>query len=210
MGFSPNNTIIIFDIHGVLCKTSYRSIVRLFWQSNKKLLLIRYFFSPRLWRDVFRLWRQDAVAGTYLAYLKAHYPKLIPCIPLFIHMANSQNPNMHVLEIIKKLKGSGFTLDILSNIDDEILDDLRTTQCGQMLTYFDEVVGTAAHSYGKPSPDIYKDFITEHNSEHKKMIFIDNRRRNVRAAKKVGMTGIRFKNAGQLEKQLEKLGIIAG
>jgi len=206
--FSPRNTMFVFDIHGVLCKAQPSKIFALLWQSPYKYTILRSMFYPPLWLDAFRLWREDAVAGTYLAKIKTRYPKLIPCIPLFIHMANSQKPNEPVLEIIKTLKEQGYALHILSNIDDEILRDLRTTPCGRVLTYFDEVVGTEAHSYGKPSLDIYKDFIEQHNPERKTMIFIDNKRRNVRGARQAGMVGILFKNGKQLRKVLNTMSVL--
>ncbi len=205
---SPHTTMVIFDIHGVLCKAKFSEIIKTFFHSPYRGVIFRHALRPKLWIDAFRLWRQAAVAGTYIAFVKAHYPKLIPCIPLFIHMANSQEPNNSVLAIIKKLKAQGYTLNVLSNIDDEILADLRSTPCGQMLIHFDEVMGTQAHSQGKPSPDMYKDFIAQHNGDHKTMIFIDNRRRNVRGARRAGMIGILFKNAHQLEHALRRLGIV--
>ena len=209
MEFNPTNTIIIFDVHDVLFKPHYREIISLLWNSNQKLILAKYCFHPKLLYTIARMWQHHAVADAYFDYVRKNYPELAPCIPLVIRMANAQIPNTDVIEIIKHLKGQGFPLHILSNIDTLIFADLQK-RYPSVFDYFDVIKGTTIQDrYGKPNINIFKNYISAFNPQNKKMIFIDNKKANIQASQRVGMIGILFKNGHQLKAKLQSLGINA-
>lgn len=206
--FSPDTTIIIFDIHGVLCKISFCTMVSIFWHSPCKYTLFKYSLNPILIFNILKLWRKNAIANEYFTYIVRNYPYLAACIPLIIDMANAQVPNKDVAEIVRSLKKQGYALHILSNIDSTILAGLRATECGTIFSLFDVIHGTqATDEYGKPHKDFFERYIKECNPGSKAMIFIDNRKNNIAMAQKVGMTAIQFNNARQLKTELENVGI---
>lgn len=208
MKHTPATSYFIFDLHEVLCHPNYLQIVKLYLHSDKKWVLFKYCFHLGLLYKIFRLWRQGATAATYFAYIRHHYPELAPCIPLIIEMANAQVPNEKTLHIVANLKQQGYRLDILSNIDVEILDDLRS-KCPHVFDYFTCIQGTSAKiPYGKPHAQIYQDYLHHHRDDHKQMFFIDNKKENINAAQKFGMIGIRYRSAEKLRKQLGEFGIV--
>jgi putative hydrolase of the HAD superfamily len=60
----------------------------------------------------------------------------------------------------------------------------------------------------KPTRDFYDAIIKDQGILPSKMLFIDDIAENVKAAKSAGMQAIRFKSTGQLETDLQKLGIL--
>ena len=209
MKFEPENTIIVFDVHHVLFKPHYREVVSLIWRSDKKFTLFKYCFYPQLLFTIWRMWRKNVVADAYFEYIRKNYPELAPCIPLVVRMANAQLPNYEVLDTVKRLKQEGYILHILSNIDKLILADLRQ-RYGFAFDYFDAIKGTSlADPYSKPDISIFRTYVREFNPDHKKMIFIDNKKKNLDSGALVGMQGILFKSANQLKTALKKLGINA-
>ncbi|MGB2869758.1 MAG: HAD family phosphatase [Bacteroidota bacterium] len=60
----------------------------------------------------------------------------------------------------------------------------------------------------KPNPRFYDAVIRSLGEKPSSMVFIDDVEENVSGAEKAGMKGIVFKNAGQIEKELESLNIL--
>ncbi|XP_034683598.1 flavin mononucleotide hydrolase 1, chloroplatic [Vitis riparia] len=59
----------------------------------------------------------------------------------------------------------------------------------------------------KPEPDFYLEVLRHLDVEPASCVFIDDRMRNVEAAKDVGIVGLHFKNADSLRQDLSLLGI---
>ncbi|MDX1471373.1 MAG: HAD-IA family hydrolase, partial [Flavobacteriaceae bacterium] len=59
----------------------------------------------------------------------------------------------------------------------------------------------------KPFPDIYKLTLNRFNIDAESSIFIDDNLRNIKAAERMGISGIHFKNPEQLLLDLKEYGI---
>ena len=89
-----------------------------------------------------------------------------------------------------------------------VFDELKKIHT-TMFTHFDKVQSTqSADKYGKPHAWVFTRYLTTHVPSDKQVIFIDNKKKNIVAARKLGIIGIHYKNPWQLRRVLKKLQII--
>ena len=109
-----------------------------------------------------------------------------------------------VIEIIKKLKLQQISLAVLSNTIQE--HALYLTQKG-IYDEFDELIFSYQINMRKPDSQIYLVALQRIESEPSETFYVDDIQENVDAAIKLGMHGILFTSADQLEKELKSLGV---
>lgn len=111
------------------------------------------------------------------------------------------------VEIFKSLKKSGrYRLLAITNWSAEKFPVARKKF--PWLTLFDDIVVSGEIKMIKPDMEIYKYALDRFQiSNPDSSIFIDDRVENIDMAEKFGVKGIRYKNPGQLAKDLKKLGI---
>jgi len=200
---NPRNGIIAFDLHGVLFKADFWRIIRLFWKTPHKRIIIEHGLNPRVMQDFWCVARRGLVLEQFFSYAATKYPRLIPVIPLLKEVSNAHRPQKAIIELVGELKAKGYTLHILSNIGKEMFTDLYT-QFPHAFQDFDAIrLATPTDNYlCKPNPALYHSYLKEFNPHNKLVVLIDDRRKNVRGAQDAGMIGVRFKNAGKLRKQI--------
>ncbi|MEM3227743.1 MAG: HAD family phosphatase [Candidatus Micrarchaeaceae archaeon] len=111
--------------------------------------------------------------------------------------------NQDVKSMMLKLK-KNYRIAILSNISrSRFLESLKLIKGVPYERYFASVF---LH-LRKPDPRIYLYALRKMHVLPAESIFIDNRVENVRGAEAVGMHGILFKSAADLENKLAKLGV---
>ncbi len=71
------------------------------------------------------------------------------------------------------------------------------------------VMASADAGASKPSKKAYQALLDKLKLKPAEVIFIDDKKRNIDGAKKLGIKGIVFKNLAQLKRDLEKLGVVA-
>ncbi len=206
---TPQNTIITFDLHGVLFQTNYPKIFKIFLRSPHKYRIMLHMLNPKLLFDILRLRLKEAVAEEYVVYLINKYPYLMRYKSLIIKIGNAQKPITETIDIIKQLKSQGYTLHILSNIGEYFFADLKR-DFPDIFALFDDIkITTAAENYiGKPYPQIFKYYLKEYNGNNKQIIFIDDKQKNVTAATSLGMIGIRYTSPQQLYSELTTLHVL--
>ena len=206
---NPDNTIVAFDLHGVLFKTDPRKIFKLAWQHKKAVWALRYMFYPRFVYDVSKLIWKKATAEEYINLAKNKYHGLRPYIPLVIALANAQKPIQSTINFIKTLKAKGYQLHLFSNIGPTLLEPLKK-QHRELFSYFDAIkIPSASDKYlAKPKGIVFKQYMADYNPENKHVVFIDNNQHNIHAALSAGLIGIQYINPTQLGRQLELLGMI--
>ncbi len=204
---TPTNSVIVFDLHGVVFAPHYRKILRLCLQHPYHTwLLVIHSFHPYILRDIYRLWRKDTTPEGYVMHMAHHYPKLTACLPFLTAVANAQLPITPTVELIQHLKKQGYTLHVLSNIGQHFFNDLAQDN-RELFSYFDVIkVATLHEDYvGKPNVHMFYSYLDQHKLHGKKIVFIDNKRHNIAAAQSVGMIGILYKNTPKLHQELEEL-----
>lgn len=203
--FKPDNTIIVFDIHGVLFSTDYRKVLHLLWTPQTCLIFLHLCNPTALWAMI-KLWYKGAVDEEYLVYFTSRYQRLRGCKELLFAVANAQRPIQPMVDLVHDLKKQGYTLHILSNIGELMFDEL-TQRFPALFDQFDAYkVANQAEAYlAKPNIRMYQTYLQQHNPDNKQIIFIDDKVKNIKAAQQAGMTSLRFTTAQALAQQLGQL-----
>ena len=117
---------------------------------------------------------------------------------------NLNIPVQGTMEIIKKLKNN-YNIILLS---DHIVEWVKyILENNTELDIFEKKY--FSYDYGKLKVDegIFEYILEDANINAEETVFIDDSKENIDNAKQAGITGIVFKNANQLQEELEKLNI---
>jgi len=207
--FSPRKTIIAFDVHSVIVKFDRKQAFKHAFKNGPRLL--GGMFNIPMARRVLKMRKQNATPEEVVRFLQErNHPKLAKAIS---DIANSQKPIDGTVQIIKDLKTHGYELHILSNIGSGLLEQLDKKLPGIFEPHFSKIKTvdcdrTTNIVLKKPHPDFYREYQKECNPRRKRVIFIDDKERNIKGAETVGITGILFQNPEQLRKDLERLNIL--
>lgn len=110
--------------------------------------------------------------------------------------------DMNVVRIIDKIAGA-YKIGLLSNSPSNFLRDLLHDN--DLEKYFDVIVISSEVGMIKPNADIFQYILQKMNVQPEETIFIDDNPSNVKAAAELGITGVHFTDALQLEDSLKKL-----
>lgn len=108
--------------------------------------------------------------------------------------------NAGVVEIMKKLKGEGYTLYAASNWNDETFDLSHSRMT--FLSLFDGLHISGRIGLIKPDPAFFLSLMRTYNFRPEEALFIDDKAANVQAAESLGIASIQFHNAEQLSREL--------
>ena len=113
-------------------------------------------------------------------------------------MWTTVNPAMLAWQL--ELKQRGFLTAILSNMGDNVLENMQRTF--DWLPRFDVLVWSYQLRMGKPDPAIYRHVLKELGTQPEETLFLDDRAVNVEAAQALGMQAILFSTVDQLRRDL--------
>lgn len=119
----------------------------------------------------------------------------------FIH---KYHQNREVMEIARKLKKNGYTIAVLSNT---IEPHAKIVRDKGGYSPFDVVTLSFEVGVRKPDPKIYKFTLSRLGVDAEETVFIDDSDENVQAATALGIHGVVFKDAHQLETELNNIGV---
>lgn len=107
-----------------------------------------------------------------------------------------------VVALIKSLKNN-YKIGLLSNASGEYLRELLHIH--DLSELFDVVVASAEVKMIKPDPEIFEHILKQLAVDANEAIFIDDNRRNVNAAERLGIKSIMFTSSEQLERELHEI-----
>lgn len=106
------------------------------------------------------------------------------------------------VQILKELKETGkYRIYALTNWSAETFP--IAVEMYPFFSWFDGIVVSGSEKTRKPFPEFYKLLLQRYNVKASEAVFIDDNKRNVDAAKKVGIDAIAFSNAEQLRDELK-------
>jgi epoxide hydrolase-like predicted phosphatase len=116
----------------------------------------------------------------------------------------SEIPGMFTF--LLNLKQNGFKLACITTTHKEIID--WKIEHFNLYNYFSLIITSSDAGWVKPDERIYQYTLDKLYVIPEACIFIDDTQENVNGAIKVGLKGIKFKNAPELKKEFNKLGIL--
>lgn len=110
--------------------------------------------------------------------------------------------NREVLGLVGELKNDGYKVYILS---DTVDIHHRLNLQRDLFSHFDKVFASFIERKRKTNKDFFEHFLKETSLKAKECIFIDDREKNVKLARQVGIYSILFKDYQDLNKKLKSL-----
>lgn len=123
-------------------------------------------------------------------------------------IASNMQPIMPMIKLVEHIKKEGkHNIYIISNYAKQAADFLIEKN-EEFFSLFDDIIISAEIGMIKPDKEIFDYFLTKHNTEADKCIFIDDQEQNVLAAEKIGIKSFQYKNFNDIKDNLRDLGII--
>ncbi len=113
-------------------------------------------------------------------------------------MWTTEDPAMLVWQL--EIKKRGLLTGILSNMGDNVLDNMKRTF--DWLPRFDVLVWSYQLLMAKPDPAIYRHLLKELGTRPEETLFLDDRSVNVEAARVLGMKALEFSTVERLREDL--------
>lgn len=110
-----------------------------------------------------------------------------------------------LISLIKELKKT-YKIGLLSNSNSHFIDQILTEH--NLGDLFDAKIISEKVGFIKPQPEIFKIALDQLNSKPEEAIFVDDREGHAKAAEKVGIEGLVFKDAKILREELKQQGIL--
>lgn len=116
-------------------------------------------------------------------------------------MKSAMKVNPEMYRLIDELKEKQIPVALFSNVDAHLAHLLK--EFG-FYDPFDPCVLSCEINVRKPDPEAYKYLLQHFDSPAGTIVFIDDKRQNVEAARELGIDGIRFESTEQIRKELTK------
>ncbi|MDP3766504.1 MAG: HAD-IA family hydrolase [Dehalococcoidia bacterium] len=197
---------LVFDFGGVINNMRWDVSAALEEEHGlERGALVRTFYDNDEWREV-----QEG-RGDSALWLAASHRRLeeiagrsLP--PLHDRWRESWHPIKENIELIRALRPS-YQMAILSNADRNLEERMRDGMAIHDL--FDTVVVSGAVGVAKPDPRIYALAAERLGLPAESCLFIDDSKRNVEAAREVGMAAVHFRihRGDRLAEQLAEHGV---
>lgn len=115
--------------------------------------------------------------------------------------------NVHILESFRlvEILRKKFKLYALTNIGKEDLE--YKVKKFNLENYFIGIVASCLEGIGKPEREIFDRLIKRYSINPQKSLFIDDKERNIKVAKKLGFLTILYTNKEQMINNLKQFGI---
>ena len=116
---------------------------------------------------------------------------------------------LDTIKIIKELKNNGYKVYVLSNCAQETYDKLKLKYPAVYNLFDGEYLPSKHNNYNaKPHKSFYREFksyLVAQGHGSKQIVFIDDKEKNVTAAKKEHIFGVQFTGAKKLRTDIAKL-----
>jgi 2-haloacid dehalogenase len=197
---------IIFDLGGVLIDWNPDYVFRSMFDDEEKK---KHFFEQICTAE----WNEEQDAGRSISeatdMLIRHHPEWKEYIEAYYGRWEEMlgGPIHETVRIFRELKEkNSYRFYALTNWSAELFP--IALERYEFLHWFDGRVVSGEEKMRKPFPEFYQLLLDRFELHPGETIFIDDNLRNIKAAEKIGIRSIHFKNPEQLKAELLHLGII--
>lgn len=192
--------ILIFDIGGVLVRINLRRFLHGISQEMNIPRWRLYFYRNRKLFDA--IMRGEATISALHTDIMRFFNREM-AFSGFEQIWNSilEAPETEMIELARELR-QRYKLVLLSNI--EAVHHLHLQKTMEFFPYFSAHFMSYQMKLAKPEMAIYQTVISELKVAPEECFFIDDRRENVVAAKKLGIRSHRFRNIARLRQDLQR------
>lgn len=197
---------VIFDLGGVLIDWNPEYVYLDVFDGDKKKM--QWFFDEICTFD----WNENQDAGYPLEQAQSDRIKLFPKYEEWIRIYYDRweemlgGPIDGTVTILKKLVSNpNYKILALTNWSAETFP--VALKRFDFLHLFEGIVVSGTEKTRKPFLDIYQITLDRYQLDPKKSLFIDDNKRNIEAADKLGIQTIHFQNSIQLKSSIKYMGI---
>ncbi len=217
----PNNTLFGVDIHYTLINRDSWKMAKIM-VSEFGVTALYHFLRPSVRSYFYSDEMENLEWQDKIKTLAERFPELKPLISAAFHIDNSRTPIEGMPELIKWLHDKGYELDVFSNIHPNTYYGWHSSEVDAsgkpaqstpgLKDLMPEIFSNFASAQvgaKKPEPQAFANFVSQFNKDRlKKIIFIDDSKKNIKAAVENGIDiGILFESPDQLKEDLKSLGI---
>ena len=203
---SPNPSIVVFDIGGVLIDWNPRYLYRKLFAEDTTAMeeFLDSVCTPdwNLQQDAGRPWKEA------IDDLSARYPEKAELIAAYDlnwdEMVSGPIPG--TADLLWELKRRGTPVYCITNFSVDKLN--RARERFEELNAFDGIVISGEVRLLKPDAAIYRRLLDQHDLRAEDTLFIDDVEHNVEGARAVGMHAVRFVDADTLRNDLTGYGLL--
>ncbi len=208
-----DQVVIAFDLHEVIFSFSYAkffdSSYKFFRKNPYALTLANPCAGYRIVNTFYAT--SKTAENVYDRLTEKHYPWLAASKIEFLTVCNSYILDPEMKKLLDELKSKGYRLAVCSNIGSQAFEHFKEEHSEIFNMFEIIVISHPERNYvRKPAPEFFDHFkkdVQQVVPQAKYYIFIDDKKRNVQVAEKLGIHGIVFKNSAQLRRELRCLGI---
>ncbi|HNA56229.1 MAG TPA: HAD family phosphatase [Anaerolineales bacterium] len=193
-------TTFIFDFGNVFVKWDIHALYNRFFPNPQAV-------DSFLEEIRFHEWNAHQDAGRPfkdgIAILSEKYPHYADLIQAYdTHWEDSITDMYHgTVEILRRLKGEGWPIYLLSNFSAEKFPLMRERY--EFLNLFDDMIISGEHKLIKPDPAIFQLTLERIDRKASECLFIDDSLANIETARNMGFHTIHFQSPEQLERDLK-------
>jgi len=197
--------VVIFDLGGVLIDWDPRYLYRQLIEDEAAMEDFLGRVCTQAWNELQDAGRPVAEATAALA---AEHPECAHLIAAYYGRFDEmmQGAFEDTVAVLDELDRRGVPLFALSNFSAEMFRHARR-RFG-FLARFRDVLLSGEERLLKPDPRFYRLLLDRHRIDPEEAVFVDDRPHNVDAAGALGMTGLLFRGAGDLRRELGALGLL--
>lgn len=207
--------VLLWDLHEVVFRKSWKKLAHSLMDTKESRALFKnlpkqLFSLCRSAIHAKREERKKTISIADILYL-AQEEKNRALIDFVFKLSCSYTPIAQTVALITLLKNKGFSHHIGSNIAQPVFYQFKE-QYPDIFSLFDyaHVVQVASRDtvIQKPDPDFFTQYLAIHKLKPQEVLFIDDKKRNIKTAHVVGLQTIHFKKPSQLEKEFYLRGIL--
>jgi putative hydrolase of the HAD superfamily len=201
----PKITVLFWDVGGVLLSNAWDHEQRR--RTLKEFNLDEVEFESRHEMLVSSFERGKITLQNYLERTVFYRPRPFTAEAFTQHMFSLSTPIPETLQLGKELSRSGkYQMSTINNESKEL--DLYRIQTFSLREIFSLFVSSCFVGLRKPEEGIYRLALEITQRPPEECCFIDDRALNLNGAAKLGMHVIQMKDAEQLRRELQTLGVV--